>query len=235
MNDTTSFYGQYAVGNNPAGVNVGFFNPGIIASLNEANALFASSGGTEGVPYTVENLENFEEEELQNIELGIKGSALDGRLQYATAIYSMKWKDNVQPVNLYWGPLGLPPPLQDPNDGNRTFVNNGDQKMKGIEFEANFLVGDNWSVRGTLGLLDAEYTDYCDIGLFNGLGGYAESVGKATLNPDGAFAPCYIVNGNEAKEQPEITVSLSPSFRTQLSNGLGLRVAERITSHFTRG
>lgn len=217
VNDATTFYGQYAVGNNPAGVNVGFFNPDIIASLNAANALWAATNGAEGAPYTVESVVNFKEEELENLEFGFKGSAFDNRLQYSTAIYFMQWRDNVQPTNLYWGPPLLPGEQAAPEDGNRTFVNNGDQDMRGLEFEGNFLVNSNVSLRGTLGLLKAEYTDYCDIGLVDGLGDYAVATGRATYETSGDY-PCYRVDGQDAKEQPKVTASFSPSYRADLGD-----------------
>jgi iron complex outermembrane receptor protein len=233
LNDTTSFYGQYAIGNNPAGVNVGFFNPAKIASLNAANDLFVTSGGTEGAPYTVESVASFNEEKLTNVEFGMKGSALDGRLQYSTAVYFMKWKDNVQPTNLYWGPTLLPGERAAAEDGNRTFVNNGDQKMKGVEFEGNFALTQNFSLRGTLGLLDAEYTDYCDIGLVGGLGPYAESVGNALFDGTRNY-PCYTTNGNVAKEQPTVTASLSPSYRADLAD-TGMRWNARADIRYETG
>lgn len=233
FSDTTSFYGQYAVGNNPAGVNVGFFNPAKIASLNAANALYDATNGAEGAPYTVDSVSSFKEEKLTNIEFGVKGNALDGRLQYATAVYFMKWKDNVQPTNLYWGPTLLPGEAQAPEDNNRTFVNNGDQKMKGLEFEGNFAMTQNLSLRGTLGLLDAEYTDYCDIGLVDGLGPYAESIGNAVFDNSRAY-PCYTTNGNEAKEQPTITASFSPSYRADFGDS-GMRWNARADFRYETG
>ena len=230
FSDSTSFYGQYAVGNNPAGVNVGFFNPDIIASLNNANELWATTNGAEGAPYTVESVENFKEEQLTNIEFGIKGSAFDDRLQYASAIYFMEWHDNVQPTNLYWGPELGRGEQRAPEDGNRTFVNNGDQEMKGVEFEGNFFITDNFSVRATLGLLDAAYTDYCDIGLVGGLGPYAQATGRATFDDSGDYA-CYRVDGQDAKEQPEVTGSLSPSYRGNLGDS-GMRWNARADVRF---
>ena len=95
VNDSTSVYGQFARGNNPAGVNVGFFNPAIAATLHRATQLWEDTNGAEGVPYSVETVINFDEEQLTNLEFGIKGAALDGRLQYASAIYFMEWEGNV--------------------------------------------------------------------------------------------------------------------------------------------
>ena len=93
--------------------------------------------------------------------------------------------------------------------------------MHGLEFEGNYLVTDNFTLRATLGYLQAEYTDYCDIGLVDGLGAHAVATGRATFDASGAY-PCYRVDGQEAKEQPEVTASLSPSYRANLGD-TGLR------------
>ena len=234
VSDSTSFYGQFARGNNPAGVNVGFFNPAIRATLDRANALWEETNGAEGVPYTVENVVNFDEEQLTNLEFGLKGSALDGRLQYATAIYFMEWEGNVQPINLYWGDPNLPRRQQDPNESNRTFLNNGDLEMKGAEFEGNFFVTDNFSVRAALGLLDTHYTNFCDVTIaaMGGLGAYAVATGRSVVQETGGrWASCYRVDGQEQREQPKVTGSLSPSYRGILGDS-GLRWNARADVRF---
>ena len=222
INDSTSVYGQFARGNNPAGVNVGFFNPAIAATLRRATQLWEDTNGAEGVPYSVETVINFDEEQLTNLEFGIKGAAMDGRLQYASAIYFMEWEGNVQPINLYWGDQSLTGRQRDPLETNRTFLNNGDQEMKGVEFEGNFFVTDNFSVRGTLGLLDTHYTNFCDVNIAaqpamggpGGIGHYAASTGRPVeLERGGRYAACYRVDGNEQRGQPDVTYSLSPSYR----------------------
>ncbi len=216
VNDSTSVYGQFARGNNPAGVNVGFFNPAIQETLHRATQLWEDTDGAEGVPYTVDTVINFDEEQLTNLEFGIKGSALDGRLQYASAIYFMEWEGNVQPINLYWGDPMLRGRERDPLETNRTFLNNGDQEMKGVEFEGNFFVTDNFSVRGTLGLLDAHYTNFCDVNIaaMGGLGEIAAATGRSVVREAGGrFAACYRVDGREQRGQPDVTYSLSPSYR----------------------
>ena len=234
VSEDTSFYGQLARGNNPAGVNVGFFNENMQATLARANALYDSTGGAQGVAYTLEDVINFDEEQLTNLEFGVKGSALGGRLQYATAIYFMEWEGNVQPLNLYWGDPMLPPPLRDPFESNRSFLNQGDQEMKGAEFEGNFFVTESFGIRGALGLLDAKYTNFCDVNIAanNGLGQYAAASGRSvTLDTDGEFAACYRVDGLDSREQPTVTGSVSPSYRGVMGNS-GLRWNARADVRF---
>ncbi len=216
FSETTSFYGQFARGNNPAGVNVGFFNEALQGTLARANQLWDTTNGEQGVPYDLDTVINFDEEQLTNVEFGIKGSAFDGRLQYATAIYVMEWEGNVQPINLYWGDPNLPRNQRDPNESNRTFLNNGDQEMKGAEFEGNLFVTDSFSIRGALGLLDAHYTNFCDVNIaaMGGVGDYALATGRPVIRETGGrYAACYRVDGLEQREQPKVTGSLSPSYR----------------------
>ena len=233
VNEDTSFYGQFARGNNPAGVNVGFFNENMQATLARANALYDSTGGAQGVAYTLDDVINFDEEQLTNLEFGFKGSALGGRLQYATAIYFMEWEGNVQPLNLYWGDPMLPPPLRDPFESNRSFLNQGDQEMKGAEFEGNFFVTDSFSIRAALGLLDAEYTNFCDVAIAanNGLGQYAVASGRPVTRDTGEFAACYRVDGLDSREQPRVTGAVSPSYRGVVGSS-GLRWNARADVRF---
>ena len=224
VSEDTSFYGQFARGNNPAGVNVGFFNETLQQTLAES----------QWVAYTLEDVQTFDEEQLTNLEFGIKGSALDGRLQYATAIYVMEWEGNVAPLNLYWGDPSIDPMLRDGNSGNRTFLNQGDRDMKGAEFEGNFFITDSFSIRGALGLLDAKYTNFCDVGIEgnNDLGPYAVRTGRpVTFETDGDFAACYRVDGLDAREQPTVTGSVSPSYRGVAGNS-GIRWNARADVRF---
>ena len=224
VNEDTSFYGQFARGNNPAGVNVGFFNETLQQTL----------AASQWVAYTLEDVRTFDEEQLTNLEFGIKGSALDGRLQYATAIYVMEWEGNVAPLNLYWGDPSIDPMFRDGSSSNRTFLNQGDQEMKGAEFEGNFFITDSFSIRGALGLLDAKYTNFCDVGIEgnNDLGPYAVRTGRpVTFETDGDFAACYRVDGLDAREQPTVTGSVSPSYRGVAGNS-GIRWNARADVRF---
>ncbi len=97
--------------------------------------------------------------------------------------------------------------------------------MKGAEFEGNFFVTDNFSVRATLGLLDTHYTNFCDVTIaaMGGLGEYAVRTGRPVVQETGGrWAACYRVDGQEQREQPAVTTSLSPSYRGILGNS-GLR------------
>lgn len=235
LNDSTSFYGQLAKGNNPGGVNVGFFNPANIATLdngipdglNSGTATATCDGSVAAqadascnsfyVDYDSQAFVAFDEETLINLEFGMKGAAFDNRLQYAAAIYKMEWKDQAQSVNLDWDNPN-PAAIGFENTTNRTFVNEGDLDMQGLEFEGTYQLNDNWRVRGTFSYLDATYADYCSVGVVgSGLDTDPNRVVAATS--DRPYS-CYDVSGLDVAEQPATSFSLSPSFSSDLDSGI---------------
>lgn len=219
VNDDMSFYGQISKGNNPGGVNVGFFNPSLIDVLDNGvdDGLDADGDGDSRsiyVTYDSDTFASFEEETLINYELGMKGSAFDGVFQYAAAIYMMDWSDQAQSVNLSWNDptyVGAPVDFTE----NRTVINQGDLDMKGIEFEGTYLINDNWNVRATLGYLDATYADYCSV---DGLNYVADDDSRIVAQSETNPYECLDVSGLDVYEQPELSGSLSPSYNADLGN-----------------
>ncbi len=203
VNDNTSFYGQIAKGNNPGGVNVGFFNPDIIANLDGPGQAY--------VTYDSTTFRYFEEETLYNYELGMKGSAFDNRLVYAAAVFYMDWQDQAQSVNLNWDDPNAPPGPPVPFTTNRTFINEGDVEMSGIEFEGNMLFTENFTLRLTASYLNADYADYCNVSL---LGTGLDTDPGRVVQKD-AYS-CYDVSGFRVAENPSFAASLSPVYRGQL-------------------
>ena len=195
-----SWYGQIAKGNNPAGVNVGFTDP-----LNITNLQLANRNGW--VDYDEDTFLEFREEEILQVEAGVKASLLEGRLQLAAAVYSIDWDDQAQSVNLDWNDPNYMGPMVD-GFGNRTFVNEGDLEMQGAEIEATWLVGEGWNLRGTLGLLDAKYADYCSVNALN------EGFRATRSEP----YSCSAVDGREVAQQPRVSGSLSAGYRAAAGN-----------------
>jgi outer membrane receptor protein involved in Fe transport len=166
---------------------------GYIDDYNTVTETFDTlTGATYNVDFTPETFIFFDEEKLTNIEFGIKGNLLDGRLTYASAIYMIDWKDQLQNGAIQWdGPCsnnqngaaplilsGLAPCSYEgvdyfyvPNAENTNIggvgLNYGDVKIKGIEFEGTFRVNQNWQIRGSASYLEAEYDAFCDISLFD--------------------------------------------------------------------
>ena len=80
-----------------------------------------------------------EEEQLDNYEIGVKSTWLDGRARTTVAIYHDEWIDG-QVVNSI--------PIQVGGVANLISVtlNNGDATLQGLEFEGTWLATDNFTL-----------------------------------------------------------------------------------------
>ncbi|MCY4041684.1 MAG: TonB-dependent receptor [Gammaproteobacteria bacterium] len=87
---------------------------------------------------------DFDEEQATSYELGIKSQLLDNRLQLNGAVFFTDY-ENIQ-VTVQ---RGVSP----------TFDNAGDGEIQGAELGFVALPAENWSVTGSIGYIDAEYTD----------------------------------------------------------------------------
>ncbi|WP_308909743.1 TonB-dependent receptor [Pseudokordiimonas caeni] len=98
----------------------------------------------------------FEPEHLDSFELGLKSTWWDGRARTNIALFSSKYKDMQIPGSL---------PIDSNNDGvNDGFVgtvtNAGRATIKGIEFEGEFLLTENFTLQTTLNILDAKIKEW---------------------------------------------------------------------------
>lgn len=215
LNDDWSIYGQYATGTNPAGVNLPFTDPLTIASLEAAQA----SGF---IDYDANTYIAFSEEEITNLEVGIKGGALNNRLQLAVALYTMDWDDMITGANFSWAGAW--------NDGSfdpqgrifattmsgMAFINGGTGDLSGLEVEGSYRVNDNWNVRGGLVLSNNEYAEFCDAATLIDDFGFAPT---HTVADDGVLFDCVQVAGSTITQGPEQTLSLSATYHAPLGNG----------------
>ena len=173
---------------------------------------------------------------MTNVELGIKGSMLENRLQLAAAIYVMDWEKMIQPVGFNWDDSSW-------NNGDFAngrvftmgdtmamgFLNVGDGDLSGVEVEANFRANDNWSFRGAAAIASAKFAAACLDDPVNDFGF------DATLTTaQGAPYDCYEVGGNDLPQQPDSTFALSGTYRAALgvegwdwSARLGIRYADK--------
>ena len=209
LNEEVSVYAQISSGTNPAGVNLPFVEQLRIDSLSAAAAAGA-------VAFDETTFLTFEEESLTNFEVGVKANALENRLQLAAAVYVMEWDKMINPFTLSWD--------GDWNDGSfdpngntftgpfvmaRTFINTGVGDLSGVEVEAAWAATDNWTVRGAATLSSLEYSQFCDPLAVQNLGLTATHTAAT-----GAATACVEVGGNRLLEQPEQTLVLSPTFRS---------------------
>jgi iron complex outermembrane receptor protein len=148
ISDSTNVYLQVARGNNPAGFNTNTLDPVLQATA-------ASEG------YDLEAFRTYDEEKLWNYELGLKGDALEGELQYAVAVYYLDWTGYVQPVTANWTPAdGVLLPGTTSNDYfSRLFINGGDLNGVGFEAEGSWRPTPWLTLGGSISYSTLEFTN----------------------------------------------------------------------------
>ena len=124
LSDSLSLYAQFSQGTNPAGINIGYANPGVIEALDIANGSIPVPGvapdglsvpGNAGViyndgspatpsvvAYSADTWLAHTEEVLTNFEVGVKGTFAENRGTFTAAVYSMLWEDLLSVINLNW-------------------------------------------------------------------------------------------------------------------------------------
>ncbi len=129
LNENTLLYGVFSKGYKPGGV-------------------IGSDGATLIPPTTT-----YKQEESDNFEIGIKNTALDGRLIANAAVFFIDAK-NVQ----------LTTPLADGGTGDSTSVvtNQGSGETFGVELDLKLLLTESVTVGMTYALADSEFTEGCD-------------------------------------------------------------------------
>lgn len=236
LSDSWNVYGQISQGTNPARGNPQMIDPVVQAATEAAFAAGA-------ITYTADQFTKTEEEELTNYEIGIKGAALDGRLQLAAALYIIDWDQMILGQVYNFGgrnPVmgscaGVPGCWNDGSfDPNGVIynprvtnirgsaINAGTGDLEGIELEANFRATDRWSFRGSLALQSSQYGDYCDFDSVSTYGFTSDCTDQAGL-------PGVQVGGNSIEENAEVQGTLSTTYVAPLggtwqwTGHLGLR------------
>jgi len=224
ISDNHSIYAQASRGTNPAGVNISYADDKYIEVLQVVSGQIPSPwdnftyDGSDGVHfptvgYNADTFATYKEEVLTNFEIGSKGRYAGGRGTYNAALYYMLWKDQVSARDLNWddtGPNGWNAGNKASNQGAptrlRTFLNEGDAELYGLELDTTFALTDIWLVGGSLTLGKAKYKDFCSpAGPL-----YTNAAGKPlfpilTPEKDGVVAPCSVVDGNTLPRQSDIT------------------------------
>ena len=219
LNDDWSIYAQIAQGTNPAGANTQMIDPLVQAATEAA---FAAGF----IDYTADLYTTTDEEELTNYEFGVKGGALDGRLQLAAAVYVIDWQDMILGERFDFG--GAAPAMGscagvpdcwndgsfDPNgriyNQRVTFINGallnvGSGDLKGVELESSFRATDRLSIRTSLALQSSQYDENCD---FSAVGTYGFTSNCTTA----AGIPGFQVGGNDLEANSEVQATLSATY-----------------------
>ncbi|GHF26990.1 TonB-dependent receptor [Kordiimonas sediminis] len=103
-----------------------------------------------------EVVDGFDPETLNSFEAGLKATFADGRIRTNIAVFHSKYKDMQIPGSI---------PVDSDGDGtNDGFVgsvtNAGKATIKGIEFEGDFLLTENLTMRASMSALDAEIDEW---------------------------------------------------------------------------
>ena len=131
--DDLLIYGSYA-----SGFRIGNFDNGLLNSIQQYEGFAGTGPTTDALRQSL----LFEGDELENVELGVKTTLMDGRVMIQASVYQMDWNDMIQ---LVANPLN---PGQFYND------NSGGAEIDGGELDITAYVTDRLTMR-----LAADYND----------------------------------------------------------------------------
>ena len=131
--DNLLIYGSYA-----SGFRIGNFDNGLLNSIQQYEGFAGTGPTTDALRQSL----LFEGDELENVELGVKTTLMDGRVMIQASVYQMDWNDMIQ---LVANPLN---PGQFYND------NSGGAEIDGAELDITAYVTDRLTMR-----LAADYND----------------------------------------------------------------------------
>jgi len=180
LTDNFKLYGSYGEGTRP-----GAFNVGLLGQPESVLDQLAEVGIGLSVP----------EEELDNYELGVKGTVLDGRAQIQMAIYTADWAAQ----SATGRQVTLP-------DGSTDFISGvvigGEVDLFGVEFEGIWAATENLTLEGTFSFNEAE------LAVSNNCGDCAFLLGTTDITGE----------GNVKAKSPETQGSFSGTYRDKFND-----------------
>lgn len=247
-NDNTTYYAQYAVGVNPAGINAALLSPDLRDTLdngvpvNDVVHGGSINGRVQTVNYDADRYTTFDEEKITNFELGFKGAAFDGRLSYTGALYYMIWDDALENINLNWEYVyadndfigdqvfeadGITPVTPTAyyveesvfTSANSLLTNTGQSDTQGIELQASYQISDSWSLGGNLSVMERKFTEYCSEDDFLGFPTDRGVYAGLTEGVSEGGNACWVLDGLEVANQPSVTYTVIPRYRTEFGDG----------------
>lgn len=166
------------------------FTPDILGYLSY-NTGFKSGGynlnSSANPPYKPEN--------IKAAEAGLKMQLFDRRLRFNIAAFDYKYS-NIQVTN-YAG-------------GNSLIGNGAEAKIYGLDFDADWALGNGVSLNGGLGYIHGRFSSYPDAPYFSGFGG--------CLAPPGSFCN-QSAKGNKLGQTPAWSYNIGASYKTGFADG----------------
>lgn len=200
-NDESTVYGTWSRGSLQGVINP-FFVPFIDneAALQAADAALSGFGASVIVP----------EEELDNFEIGVKQSLMEGRLQYSLAAYYMDWKNQkfnsfvlLDQATLDALGLGI-------NSALQSFAVPGSSELWGLEFETSFQATEQLRMDLSINLAESKIKDgtlSAECNSYNFAGGESCAVNGFALD----------VSGNTLPQFPKWSGALSSTYTDSLT------------------
>ncbi len=141
-------------------------------------------------------------ESVDSVEIGFKGTLMDGRAQYTFAVYYSLY-ENYQVIPSYqvWNPVSSAPA-----DVTIVYVNVDEAEQLGWEGEFRILLTENWSLFSSLAWSQVEFTDGeipCN------------DPSQPPLGPDNSFNVCD-ADGEVAGDQPDWSWVLQSEYRVPM-------------------
>jgi len=142
-------------------------------------------------------------EEVQNFELGVKGSFLDGRISANLSLFDYK-VDDAQFDRTF--PIPVPPFF------TASLENAAETNGRGAEIEVRVLATPQLSVDFSGTFYDIEFDDFLS----------RDPLNEALFGPSGASVPPADLSGNRPRNTPDWTVNVSATYDYPLANGATL-------------
>lgn len=218
IDDRTMIYGAYAEGSKAGGLKANDATLGDQLIVAAADPAFAQR--FTGMP-TVTNADliagielsqgngvfDFEDEEAESWELGLKTRLLEDRATLGVALFTTEFKN-----------------LQTSNYNGTAFIigNAGSATVDGIEVEFSWQATENLRLHSSVSYIDAEYDDFAG----------AQCVEDSAGNP--ANADCDPVTNTENQKgeplerSPEMEFNLSAMWESQISEGLRFKASASV-------
>ena len=166
-----------------------------------------------------------DDEESDSFELGIKSELMDGRLRINATAFHTKFK------NLQFGVFVPNPAL--PSGQETVNQNIGEATNMGFELEVTAVPIDGLTLQGSLGILDAEYDEFCaDL---DGAGPQATSNcgGEVVDLGDGTFLVDKDFSFRDLSRAPETQIFLSAQYEWNTNiGGFFVRAATNYESEY---
>jgi len=198
LNDDVMLFVSYATG----------WKSGVLQDGNNASPTNSNTNPD----LAANNLLPQQPEENDSFELGIKSKLFDGRMTLNANIFLMDYTD-MQVTAAVVNPVTGESILTNTNAGSAT--------IKGIEFESQYLVGENGTLGVTGSLLDATYDEFLgqETNFNNANGRQWNSCGIGDAVDGGCIDGVWDFSGNTLPNAPEVTLNLNYKHRFELANG----------------